>query len=96
MRPQSLDLGGGETIPVRILTHDNTTLIECEQPVAFLEHITNGKWSRTLSPDTYLRGRVLPNEGALFSLCDQFGMVADEIVRLTNEEAQNLILDRLS
>jgi hypothetical protein len=96
MQPLSLHLNDGETIPVRISTVENTTLIECQEPLPFLEHITNGQWSARLSPDTYLRGRVLPNEGALFSLCDQFGMVADEIVRLTNDEAQKLILDRLS
>jgi hypothetical protein len=81
---------------VRISTSESTTLIECQEPLPFLEHITKGQWSASLTPDTYLRGRVLPNEGALFCLCDQFGMVADDIVRLTNEEAQSLILDRLS
>jgi hypothetical protein len=96
MQPLSLHVGDGEMIPVRISRFDNTTLIECAQPVPFLEHITNGRWSATLSPDTYLRGRVLPEEGALFCLCDQFGTVADEIVRLTFEEAQKLIFDRLS
>jgi len=96
MQPLSLHLDDGETIPVRISTSENTTLIACQEPRPFLEHITKGQWSAALTPDTYLRGRVLPNEGALFCLCDQFGMVADEIVRLTNEEAQTLILDRLS
>jgi len=96
MHPRSLHLPDGETIAVQISTSDNTTLIECQNPRPFLEHITHGRWSASLTPDTYLRGCVLPNEGALFCLCDQFGTVADDIVRLTNEEAQHLILDRLS
>jgi hypothetical protein len=96
MEPVSLHLDDGETIPVRISTSENTTLIECQEPMPFLEHITHGRWTVSLSPDTYLRGCVLPNEGALFCLCNQFGMVADDIVRLTNEEAQTLILDRLT
>jgi hypothetical protein len=96
MQPVSLHLDDGETIPVRISTSDNTTLIECQEPMPFLDHITNGRWTTVLTPDTYLRGRVLPNEGALFCLCDQFGLVADEVVRLTQEEAKRLILDRLS
>ena len=96
MRPQSLTTDDGETISVQVSTSDNTTLIECQNPRSFLHHITHGKWSASLTPDTYLRGCVLPNEGALFCLCDQFGTVADDIVRLTNEEAQRLIFDRLS
>ncbi len=96
MQSAVLHLEGGEQIPVRISTSDDTTLIECEEPMPFLEHITRGHWQTSLTPDTYLRGCVLPNEGALFCLCDQFGMVADEVVRLTCEEAQQLILDRLS
>ncbi|HVR86547.1 MAG TPA: hypothetical protein VMU54_19645 [Planctomycetota bacterium] len=93
---RSLHLDDGETIPVRISTSENTTLIERQQPLRFLEHITKGQWSASRTPDTYLRGCVPPNEGALVCLCDHFGMLADEIVRLTNEEAQTLILDRLS
>ena len=96
MQPHSLHLDDGETIPVQVSTSENTTLIECQNPRPFLEHITHGRWSASLTPDTYLRGCVLPNEGALFCLCDQFGTVADDIVRLTNEEAQRLIFDRLS
>jgi hypothetical protein len=96
MQPLSLHLDDGDTIPVHVSTADNTTLIECQDPMPFLEHITHGRWSTSLTPDTYLRGCVLPNEGALFCLCDQFGTIADDIVRLTNQEAQELILDRLS
>jgi hypothetical protein len=92
----SLHLDDGETIPVRISTSGNTTLIECQQPLSFLEHLMKGQWPASLTPDTYPRGRVLPNEGTLICLCDQFEMLADEIVRLPNEEAQTLILDRLS
>ncbi len=96
MLPVSLRLDDGETIPVRIATSDETTLIECQVPRPFLEHITHGQWQTSLTPDTYLRGCVLPKEGALFCLCDQFGMVADDVVRLTTEEARTLILDRLA
>src|SRR5436190_6459499 len=96
MRPKSLTLADGGTISVQVSTSDNTTLIECLNPHPFLRHITRGRWSASLTPDTYLRGCVLPKEGALFCLCDQFGTVADDIVRLTNEEAQQLIFDRLS
>ena len=96
MRPRSLTLDDGETIAVQISTSEDTTLIECQNPRPFLQYITHGRWSASLTPDTYLRGCVLPKEGALFCLCDQFGTVADDIVRLTNEEAQTLIFDRLS
>lgn len=96
MHPRSLHLDGGESISVNVARTDKTTLIECQNPRPFLEHITHGRWSAALTPDTYLRGCILPNEGALFTLCDQFGTVADEIVRLTNKEAQELIFDRLS
>jgi len=83
-------------IPIKISTSEKTTLIECQEPVPFLEYITSGRWNAPVGPDTYLRGCVLPKEGALFSLCNQFGLVADEVVRLTEEEAKRLILDRLS
>lgn len=96
MRDACLRLPDGETLPVRILESSGSTLIECEEPMPFLEHITRGTWRTTLTPDTYLRGCLWPREGALFSLCDQFGMVADEVVRLTCEEARELILDRLA
>lgn len=96
LHPQSLRLDDGGTITVQVSATGDTTLIECLEPGAFLEHITCGRWNSPLTPDTYLRGCVFQNEGAQFSLCDQFGMVADGIVKLTPEEAQRLILDRLA
>jgi hypothetical protein len=91
MRALSLHLNGGETIPVRIKSGEKTTLLECETPAPFLAHVTRGRWTSPLQPDTYLRGVVTSGEGAIFSLCDQFGIVADEIVRLDPDEARTLL-----
>jgi len=91
MRALALHLSGGETIPVRISSGEKTTLLECQTPAPFLAHVTRGRWTSPLQPDTYLRGVVTSGGGAIFSLCDQFGIVADEIVRLDPYEARTLL-----
>jgi hypothetical protein len=91
MRALALHMSGGETIPVRIAAGEKTTLLECQAPAPFLAHVTRGRWTSPLQPDTYLRGVVTSGVGAIFSLCDQFGIVADEIVRLDPDEARVLL-----
>jgi hypothetical protein len=95
LKPATLHLADGETIPLLIAPAERKTLLECPIPMPFLSHITNGKWSSDLNPDTYLRGVVFENSEAVFSLFDQFGMVADAVVRLSPDEARSLILERL-
>ncbi|HZE96327.1 MAG TPA: hypothetical protein VE981_04840 [Planctomycetota bacterium] len=86
----------GTRIPVRVETsREGKTLVECHEPGPFLEHITEGRVRGPLGPDTILRGVVIPLEGATFTLFDQFGVVADEIVRLNDEEAHQRLLDAL-
>lgn len=95
MRPAHLHVPEAEAIPVRLATSDKATLLECHAPGRFLAHVTGGRWSEPLLPELYLRGVVSPGEGALFSLCGPLGLVDDEVVRLSTEEAQRLILDLL-
>jgi hypothetical protein len=86
----------GSTIPVRVLTSkEGKTLFECSDPLPFLEHITAGRWKPPLSPQTYLRGVLIPSQGATFSLLDPFGVVADEVVKLSDQEAHSRLLDAL-
>lgn len=95
LRIAALHLNDGETIPIRIGKNDRTTLVECKTPLPFLAHITQGRWTAELKPDTYLRGIVFSDEEAVFSLFDQFGTVADEVVRLSPEQARSLILEKV-
>jgi hypothetical protein len=95
MRTVHLQAEGQEAIPVKLATHVATTLLECHAPGPFLAHVTQGRWTEPLAPDAYLRGILIPDEGAIFSICGPLGVVADEVVRLTDGEARRLILDRL-
>ncbi len=95
MQDVHLPLAGGETIPITNAANDRTTLLECQNPLPFLEHVTQGRWPNSIGPDTYLRGIVIPDEGAIFSLCGPLGIVADDVVRLTPERAQALLLDKI-
>lgn len=95
MRTVHLHVPEAEAIPVRLATSDRATLLECHAPDRFLAHVTEGRWSGPLLPDLYLRGVVTPEEGALFSLCGPLGLVDDEVVKLSSEETQRLILDLL-
>lgn len=91
----ALHLSDGVTIPIMIAANKSTTLVECKKPMPFLAHITNGRWTKELDPDTYLRGVLFPDEEAIFSLLDPFGIVDDEIVKLSPEEARTLILEKV-
>lgn len=93
MRSAHLHPAGEEAIPVRLANSDRTTLLECHAPDRFLVHVTEGRWSSRLTPDVYLRGVVIPKEGALFSICGPLGVVADEVVRLSEDDAKRLVLD---
>ena len=95
MQAASLHLADGETIPVKIASSRQKVLLECERPQSFLSYITQGRWVEDLEPDTFLRGVVFDDEEAIFSLCNPFGIIADEIVRLSAEQARILILERL-
>ena len=86
---------GEEAIPVRLASSEGKTLLECHAPDRFLAHLTGGSWSARLTSDAFLRGVVIPGVGALFSICGPLGVVDDEVVRLSVEEAQRLILDLL-
>jgi hypothetical protein len=95
LQSAALHLNDGETIQIWIGATDTTTLLECKNPVPFLAHITQGRWTGALDPDTYLRGVLFDDEEAIFTLCDQFGVVADEVVRLSPEAARALILEKV-
>ena len=95
MQATSLHLADGETIPVKVASSRQKVLLECERPLPFLSYITQGRWEEALAPDTFLRGVVFDDEEAIFSLCSPFGIIADEIVRLSAEQARILILERL-
>lgn len=95
MRTVHLHIPEAEAIPVRLATSEATTLLECHAPDRFLAHVTGGRWTAPLLPELYLRGVVTPEEGALFSLCGPLGLVDDEVVRLSTEEARRLVLDLL-
>ena len=95
MQTAALHLADGETIPVKIASSRQKVLLECELPQPFLSYITQGRWEEALEPDTFLRGVVFDDEEAIFSLCNPFGIIADEIVRLSAEQARTLILERL-
>lgn len=95
MKPATLHLTDGETIPVMIAPANRRTFVECPSPLPFLTHITRGKWTSGLNPDTYLRGVLFEDEEAIFSLFDPFGMVADGVVRLSPDDARTLILERV-
>ena len=95
MQAAALHLADGETIPVKVASSRQKVLLECERPRPFLSYITQGRWVEDLEPDTFLRGVVFDDEEAIFSLCNPLGIVEDEIVRLSAEQARILILERL-
>ena len=95
MQNVHLHLAGGETIPLKIAANDRTTLLECQNPLPFLEHVSQGRWTNSIGPETYLRGSVHPEEGAIFSLCGPLGIVADDVLRLSPERARSLLLDMI-
>ena len=84
-----------DAIPVKLASSDDATLLECDAPGRFLAHVTEGRWRQPLAPGAYLRGIVVPREGAVFSLCGPLGLLADEVVRLSEADARRLVLDRL-
>ena len=95
MRATYLHPGDDEAIAVRLADSQDMILLECHAAERFLSHITLGRWSEPLGPEAYVRGIVIPREGAQFSLCGPLGVVADDVARLSEDEARTLILDRL-
>jgi hypothetical protein len=84
-----------DPIPVKLASSDDATLLECHAADRFLAHVTEGRWRQPLAPGAYLRGIVVPREGAVFSLCGPLGLLEDEVVRLSEADARRLVLDRL-
>lgn len=95
MHPACLRTEDGQGIPLQVATWEGTTLLECRDPQAFLRQVAEGRSELSLSPDTYLRGVVIPGEGAFFQLRDPFGLVADDVLSLGEEEARLRLLDRI-
>lgn len=84
----------GEQVPVTLARVSGNVLLECHTPEPFLRQASGGRIDGTLAPGTFVRGVVI-QEGAIFQLRDAFGLVADEVLRLTREEARGRLLDRI-
>ena len=89
MEIKALHDGGGDPIPVLVDDRDGNTLLECREAGSFLHHVTAGRCSLNLPPDSYLRGVLFLEDGAVLQLFDTFGTMSDEIV-LSEDEACRL------
>ncbi len=89
MRLAYLHSGEDRRIPVYLADFEDKTLIECHEAGSFLQHITSKNAS--ISPESYIRGVVLPGEGSVFQLLDQFGTVCEEVARLDEAGTSRLL-----
>lgn len=69
----------------------SATLLECHDPHAFLRVVAGGSRFPSLKTDSFLRGVWIPGEGATFQLRDAFGTAIDEILRISDERARDLL-----
>ncbi len=95
MKQVLLHTDQGRSIPLLMATSDDNIVLECREPRDFLKHLTDTPHPPDLAPDVYLRGVIVPEEGAFFQLRDRFGTLVDEIVRLSDTQALRLILERI-
>lgn len=95
MRSAILEADGGERIPLQVARHEDRLLLECWEPGRFLALVCARPGPHALPPDTYLRGVVIPGEGAIFQLLDPLGVVVEEAGRLNCHQADRLVLDRI-
>lgn len=95
MRPALLGVDGGEIIPLRVAHHEDRLLLECREPDRFLSSVCARSGTPPLPPDLYLRGVVIPGEGAFFQLLDPLGVVVEGAGRLDRRQATRLLLNRI-
>ena len=95
MKQVFLHTDQGRSIPLLVATCDDNIVLECREPGDFLKHLTDTPHSADLAPDVYLRGVIIPEEGAFFQLRDRFGTLVYEIVRLSHPQAKRLLLERI-
>ena len=75
-------------------TTEGVTLIECSEAAALLNYLDTERDFK-FSPECYLRGVVIPGEGAFFDLFDSFGSSARNVVHLSEKQSHDLILSRI-
>ena len=91
MKQVVLRTADGIDLPVSVAESGPKRLVECREAATFLRHISGNRCDPELSPDTFLRGVVIPGEGAFFQLRDVFGVVADDVCRLTDSEVRETL-----
>ena len=85
----------GKSIPLIIeKTDEGTTLIQCYEPQEMMNYFDVGDEVR-LSSDCYIKGAVVPGEGAFFDLFDSFGTLINDVISLNDQEADELLFSRI-
>lgn len=85
----------GVTINLRCeSTTEGVTLIECLEPRKLLNHLeVEGNYKFT--SECYLKGAVIPGEGAFFDLFDTFGALVRDVVRLDEKQSYDLLTSQI-
>ena len=73
--------------------------IECFDVVSLLAHLgqtLTSEQAAMLGEDTFLRGVIIPSEGAFFDLMDQFGVRKVDIINLSAQDAARKVLELIN
>lgn len=86
----------GLTVPLEYQeTKDGVTLLQCFEPAVLLSYLNVNRDYKLLGEECYVKGVAIPGEGAFFDLFDAFGSLTRDIVRLTDQQSEELILSRI-
>ena len=98
MKPAAITSYLGGLINIKAQKFDGKCLIECFDANRFIQAVhTNSKIEhpQQVASDCWLRGFVVPDEGAFFDLMDSYGVACANFLVLNQQDASTKILDRL-